>query len=294
MKWFKRRLIYNRGYSIKTAENYSRSLKLLDEYLSKISFNKRGISKPEWITLKDIDGFIKLQRVKGKNVSTCNNYLAGIKIRLRRNLVLLKQVVDYRRIITAREPKKKIEALTYEETERLVNYFKTVMAKNKTEELIKTRNLVIIYILLYSGLRVNELSNLKISDVKQELQIIGKGWKRRVVYLQDEDLQLIDLYLYMRKDKSPYLLVSHSSNYESKKLSNVSIENIIREAWKKIGVKVFPHKLRHTFATNLLRNGAKLIHIQQLLGHSSITTTQGYLSVLNSELQDTQMLVKRF
>ena len=98
----------------------------------------------------------------------------------------------------------------------------------------------------------------------------------------------------MRKDRCPYLLVSHSNNYESKKLSNVSIENIIREAWNKIGVKVFPHKLRHTFATNLLRNGAKLIHIQQLLGHSNITTTQGYLSVLNSELQDTQMLVKRF
>ena len=83
----------------------------------------------------------------------------------------------------------------------------------------------------------------------------------------------------------------------NRKLSNVSIEKIIkdgavRKAW--ITGRVFPHKLRHTFATNLLRSNAPLPHIQQLLGHSNLTTTQIYLTVLNSKSRKTQNSITRF
>lgn len=294
MKNFQNRLSLNRWYSKSTVENYTNTIKMFDEYIKKVSLWNRWVDRPEKITLKDIDMFIKTERIKGKTVSTCNNYIAWIKIRLRRNLILWKQVEDYRKILTAKEHKKQIDSLTEEESERLLNYFRSVEAKTEKDEIIKTRNFMICDLLLYTWLRVNELSNLKIEDIKEELQIVWKGGKRRVVYLFKEDLEIIDLYLYLRKDDCPYLIVNHSSNYETRKLSNVSIETIIKEWGKKIWIEVFPHKLRHTFATNLLRNWADLFHIQKVLWHSDISTTQHYLTALNSEIKDTQSLLKRF
>lgn len=294
MKWFKKRIIFNRWFAEWTAENYCRTLTLLDKYLKKISFWERGVEKPETITLKDIDLFINLMRVKWKKVSTCNNYLAGIKLYLKYNMVLWKNVIDYRRILTAREPQKKIEALTDEQAKQLIDYFKSVPCETLREEIIKTRNYMICRLLLYTWLRVNELSNLKISDIKEELQIIWKGNKRRVIYLFKEDFDIINLYLFMRRDNCPYLIVNHSNNYKTKRLSNVMIENIIREWWRQIWIEVFPHKLRHTFATNLLRNWAKLPYIQQLLWHSNIQTTQTYLSILNTDIKEAQELMKRY
>ena len=296
MKNFINWILYNRGFSKWTAVNYKRSLVLFDEYLRKISFWKRGVKNAESITLRDVESFIKMERVKGKDVSTCNNYIAGIRLYLKYCMVMWKDVIDYKRILTAREPHKKIEALTDEEAKNLIDYFKSVPCETHREELVKTRNFMICRLLLYTGLRVNELSNLKIEDIKEELQILWKWWIRRVVYLFKEDLDIIDLYLFLRKDKSPYLLISHSSNSYWNKLSNVSIENIIREGWIKAWIEwnVFPHKLRHTFATNLLRNWAKLPYIQQLLWHSNIQTTQTYLSVLNTDLKDSQKLMKRY
>lgn len=296
MKEFSKRLIYNRWYSTKTAENYNRSIEFLDDYLKKISFWNKSISEPENITINDINSFIRYERSRGKDTNTCNNYLAGIKIFLRRNTVLWKKVEDDRKIFLAKTRKKKVEALTEQESRILFNYFKWVKCKWLKQELIKTRNLVICDLLLYTWIRVSELANLKKNQIREEMQIIWKGWKRRVVYLFKDDLALVDLYLFLRKDKSPYLLVSHSSNCDWKKLSTVAIEEVIRKWAVNAGIekKVFPHKLRHTFATNLLRSWAKLPYIQELLWHSSITTTQHYLSVLNNELKDTQLLLKRF
>lgn len=294
MKEFTNWVIYNRWYAENTANNYARTLKMFDEYMRKITFWSRWVATPEEITLRDIDMFINLQRAKWKNASTCNNYLAGIKIWLKYNTVMWKNVIDYRRILTAREPQKKIEALTEQEAKRLIEYFKSVPCETPKEELIKTRNFMICWLLLYTWLRVNELSNLKIEDIREELQVIWKGSKRRVVYLFKQDLDIIELYLFLRKDDCPYLIVNHSKNYKTERLSNVSIENIIKEGWKQIWIKVFPHKLRHTFATNLLRNWAKLPYIQKLLGHSSISTTQTYLSVLNNDIREAQMLATRY
>lgn len=296
MKNFSNRIILNRWYAKWTAENYIRTLNKFNEYMKQITFGKRGVDTPELITLQDIDMFIKMQRVHWLTATTCNNYLAWIKMWLKYNYIMWKKVIDYRRIITAREPQKKIEALTEQEAKRLIDYFKSVPCETRREEVIKTRNFMICWLLLYTWLRVNELSNLKIEDIKEELQIIWKGNKRRVVYLFKEDFDIIDLYLFLRKDNCPYLIVSHSKNYKSDRLSNVSIENIIREWWKKAWIEqeVFPHKLRHTFATNLMRNWAKLPYIQKLLWHQNISTTQTYLSVLNSDIKEAQQLLKRY
>lgn len=294
MEDFTNWVIYNRWYTKSTASNYERTLKLFDEYMKSITFWKRGFHTPELITLKDIDWFINIQRIKWKDVNTCNNYIAWIKIWLKYNMVMWKNVIDYKRVLTARKPQKKIEALTDEEAKRLIDYFKSVPCETRKEEVIKTRNFMICRLLIYTWLRVNELSHLKIEDIKEELQIIWKGGIRRVLYLFKEDLAIIDLYLFLRKDNCPYLIVNHSSNYKTKRLSNVMIENIIREGWKKIWIEVYPHKLRHTFATNLLRNWAKLPYIQKALWHSNIQTTQTYMTVFNNDIREAQLKMTRY
>lgn len=288
-------LYENRGFSKNTVQNYKRTITLFDRYLKSISLGERGVEQCEKIKLCNVNFFIHEQKCKWKDTRTCNNYLACIKNFLRFCLIVWYNVEDYRKILYAREVKKKIECLSDEECVKLLNYFRKIKCKNEKQELIKTRNLCIVQMLLYTWLRVSELTSIKLKDVKRELQIIGKWWKRRVVFLYPEDLQLIDLYLFMRKKiDSEYLFVAHSSNCEWKQLSRVSIEKFIKEWWEQVWVNVFPHKLRHTFATSLLREKADITHIQALLWHNNITTTQTYLTVLNCELEKTQRLVKRY
>lgn len=290
------RLKYNRNFSQNTIWNYKRSLILLDEYIKKVSLWARTIEDVEKINILDIDGFTRAERLKGKDVRTCNLYLAWIKVFLRYCLILWKDVLDYRSVIYWRENKKKIDSLTEGECKSLIDYFRNKKADTPKREIIKTRDLLIAQLLLYTGLRVSELSNLKVEDVGEVMQIIGKWWKRRPINLFSEDIKLIDLYLFIRKEKSERLLISHSWNSKGKRLSTVSIENIIRDGAKNawISGKVFPHKLRHTFATNLLRNKANIFHIQQLLGHNSVHTTQNYITVLNSECRETQENIRRY
>lgn len=292
---FVNRLGENRWFAKNTVANYKRTVVLFDNYLKTVSLWNRWVEQCEKIKLMDVNLFIQSQKNKKKDNRTCNNYLACLKNFLRFCLIMWYNVEDYRKILYAREVKKKIDSLTDEECEKLMKYFRKIKCKNEKEELIKTRNLCIVQLLLYTWLRVSELASIKVKDVKRELQIIWKWWKRRVVFLYPEDLKMIDLYLFMRKKiDSEYLFVSHSSNCEWKPLSRVSIEKFIREWWKQIWIDVFPHKLRHTFATCLMRRKASLVHIQNLLWHSNINTTMTYLSVLNKDLEKTQRLVKRY
>ena len=123
------RLKNNRGFSENTVKNYNRTILRFDRYLKNISLNRRGANECENIKLYMIDSYIKNQRLQGKDVRTCNNYLACIKLFLRYCLINDKEVEDYRKVMFAREPKKKIDALTDEEVKALFNYFKSVKDK---------------------------------------------------------------------------------------------------------------------------------------------------------------------
>jgi len=290
------RLKENRWFSINTVNNYRRTIILFDKYLNSISLWSWGVEQCEKIRLINVNFFIQNQKNHKKDTRTCNNYLACIKNFLRFCLIMWYNVEDYRKIMYAREVKKKIECLDDDECTKLMKYFKWIKAKTKKEEILKTRNLCMVQLLLYTWLRVSELCNIKVKDIKRELQIIWKGGKRRVVFLYPEDLKLIDLYLFLRNKDYEYLFVSHSSNSEWNKLSRVSVENVLREWAKNAGLewRIFPHKLRHTFATKLLRAKVDLPHIQSLLWHSNISTTQNYLTILDTELERAQRRVKRY
>ena len=271
------------------------ALALFDDYLKQIWHP--GVEECKDIKMRHIDGFVLEQRsFKHKEDRTVNNYLAAIKLYLRFCLIQWKRVEDYNKILFIKEHRKKIEALSEEECIKLFEYFRNVKCKGKREELIKIRNLCIISLFMYTWLRLSELSSLKKEEIWEDMNITGKGGKDRYISIHPDDLRIIKYYLFIRKDSSEWLFISHAKNCDNRKLSNVSIEKIIKDgavrAW--ITSRVFPHKLRHTFATNLLRSNAPLPHIQQLLGHSNLTTTQIYLTVLNSEIKKTQNSITRF
>ena len=192
-----------------------------------------------------------------------------------------------------KEPKKKIDSLSEADAERLLQYMKADKSK---DELTKTRDYAIVSVLMNTWLRVSELCNIKIEDVKNELQVIGKNNSLRLVFLFQEHITLLKLYLFLRewqKIKSEYLFCSHANNSRWKQLSRVAVEKIVKEAWIKAWVSdpVWPHKLRHTFATKLLRRWWSLFYIKELLWHASVSTTQMYLTATNNDLKRTQNLL---
>lgn len=158
---------------------------------------------------------------------------------------------------------------------------------------IGMRDAAIVELLFATGMRVSEMAALKIENVnlkRDEFTVKGKGSKHRVVFLSDEAKKAIKTYLDARFDTSPFLFVSHDRAKRgrgSQPLSSRSIERVIERCARDAGVtkKVTPHTLRHTFATDLLRNGADIRSVQSMLGHESITTTQVYTHVTDRQLK---------
>ncbi|SFV52475.1 Tyrosine recombinase XerC [hydrothermal vent metagenome] len=129
-----------------------------------------------------------------------------------------------------------------------------------------------IIIMIYTlGLRISELSDIKLEDISKEwIRIRGKGNKERDVPLLDSTRKLIDTYIEQKTPKR-YLFEKNGQ-----KLSQNSLRYLINKTFAKIGLKVTPHQLRHSFATSLLNSGAAIADVSELLGHASMATTQIY------------------
>jgi len=183
----------------------------------------------------------------------------------------------------------------------------TQNTNNKTQTidaLIKYRDKAIIELLFSTGLRVSELAKLKKDNVnlkKEEFTVIGKGRKSRVVFLSEQARYWLQKYLEKRTDPNPHLFISHDKrtgkiiklknskiNSEDQPLTPRSIQRLIQKYAKAAGITkpVTPHTLRHSFATDLLQNGADIRSVQTMLGHSSITTTQIYTHITDKELKN--------
>ena len=130
---------------------------------------------------------------------------------------------------------------------------------------------VIISMLYTLGLRISELSSLKIEDISDEwVRVIGKGQKQRDIPLLAKTKELLDEYL-SKKTRKKFLFEKNDE-----KLSENSLRYTITKVFKRVALKVTPHQLRHSFATELLNNSARISDVSELLGHSSMATTQIY------------------
>ncbi len=163
------------------------------------------------------------------------------------------------------------------------------------EGLIGLRDKSVLELLFSTGLRVSELSNLKIEQVnlkRDEFTVRGKGDKPRIVFLSSTAKDALQEYLGRRRDTSEFMFVSHDrakgGRTESGSLTPRSIQRIVEYYSKAAGItkRITPHTLRHTFATDLLMNGADIRSVQSMLGHASITTTQIYTHITNNKMKD--------
>ncbi len=166
-----------------------------------------------------------------------------------------------------------------------------------TAPLVKLRDHAILRMLFSTGLRVSELASLKreqVSVERDELTVRGKGDKLRIVFVSDSARSALRDYLDARQDSCPSLFIRHDRGRGRKNPEDVgpltprSIERLVHQYSLVAGItkKISPHTLRHSFATDLLMNGADLRSVQSLLGHSSITTTQIYTHITNQQLKD--------
>lgn len=180
-----------------------------------------------------------------------------------------------------------IDFLSTEEVLRLIK-----AAEGQT--IRKLRDQAILILLFSSGLRISELTNLNREQVnleRQEFSVIGKGSKIRIVFISELARDAILQYLNQRTDVDPALFVrhpKHEQNYDKLRLTPRSVQRLIKRYAVKAGLvkRVTPHVLRHSFATDLLQNGADIRSVQALLGHSSINTTQIYTHVTNEGLKE--------
>ncbi|HWQ99624.1 MAG TPA: site-specific tyrosine recombinase/integron integrase [Candidatus Methylomirabilis sp.] len=168
-------------------------------------------------------------------------------------------------------------------------------SKSDAPKMLQARDRAILELFFSTGMRVSELAGLKKEQVnltRDEFTVRGKGDKTRVVFLSHQAKFHIKEYLAQRNDESPYLFVRHDRaktlQKEPAPLTPRSIERLVHLYSVAAGIPktVTPHTLRHSFATDLLMNGADIRSVQAMLGHASITTTQIYTHVTNQQLKE--------
>jgi site-specific recombinase XerD len=270
-----------RGRAVKTIENY-------DHYLTRY-FAQMKIQNVSDISDANVREFrLWLNRQEGVAGSmkrrTQNYYLIALRAFLK---FLRKREIDCispERIELAKVPERTLDLITSTELGRLL------AATDGTDEK-SLRDKAILELFFSTGLRVSELCSLD-TDLdlsRDEFSVRGKGDKVRVVFLSPSAKEAVRQYLKARKDMREALFVNLAKGRaRGERLTPRAIEMMIKQYAAKAGItkKVTPHVLRHSFATDLLQNGADIRSVQQLLGHASINTTQIYTHVTDTHLRD--------
>lgn len=187
-----------------------------------------------------------------------------------------------------------------EEVERLLAVpFARLEKATPSQRLTALRDKAILETLFCTGLRVSELAGLEreqVSVKRTEFTVRGKGSKQRVAFLSENAREALKKYLDARQDTNPHLFVPHDRARRAKTrrdaddepLTSRSVQRIVERYARAAGIMkpVTPHTLRHSYATDLLRNGADIRAVQAMLGHSAITTTQIYTHITDKNLRE--------
>ncbi|MDZ7726574.1 MAG: tyrosine-type recombinase/integrase [Candidatus Campbellbacteria bacterium] len=227
---------------------------------------------------------------------TQNYYLIALRSFLKYLLKRDISTLSPEKIELAKVSDRNLDLITREELNRILAGPDTD-SENKNEKLAALRDRAILEMLFSTGLRVSELCSLsrEIDLSREEMTIRGKGDKVRIVFISEDAKDAVRAYLKERVDIDEALFISHSKRDINKDGSDVerhltprSVERIVEKYAIKAGIskKVTPHVIRHSFATDLLQNGADIRSVQTLLGHADISTTQVYTHVSNSHLKE--------
>ena len=263
-------LKYERAYSDNTVGAYMNDLNKYEEFL------KKDILESD---TEDLEKYLKY--IKNLESTTVAHKITSIKsyfnYNIKRGIV---SVNPADKVSRPKLTKHLPEYLTEEEVGKLLDV-----------EPYDYRNKTILELLYSSGIRISELVNIKTPNYDSEeclIRIMGKGSKERIVPLGDYAINIMNDYMnnyrpLINKKHTDYVFVNNRGD----KISRQFIFKVIKKEALKKGIKkdISPHTLRHTFATHLLKNGADLRIIQELLGHENISTTQIYTHVTNNKLK---------
>lgn len=288
IKRFLEYLEIEKGRSPRTVRNYDFYLKRFADWaeypaLSKIS--RETIRRYRLWLNRSILG----RESKRMKASTQNYHLIALRSFLKYLVKMNIASLAPEQIELSKQPVRQVEFLESEELNRLF----TVARRGGTQ--IDLRDRAILEVLFSTGLRVSEVSGLKIEQInlkRDEFTVKGKGSKPRVVFLSDEAKVAIKMYLKTRLDHSPFLFVSHDrakgGRGNTGPLTPRSIQRIVDRFAREAGItkRISPHTLRHTYATDLLMAGADIRDVQSMLGHESITTTQIYTHITDKRMKD--------
>lgn len=194
------------------------------------------------------------------------------------------------KIVLPKVSRKQVTFLHYEEVQRMIG---AIDISSETG----LRDRAIVELLFSSGLRVSELINLNrdhVNTKRREFFVRGKGQKDRPIFIGQEAAGWVDRYLGARRDNLPPLFLSYSkhtvpsNNGDFRRLTARSVQRLVAQYARLAGITkhVSPHTMRHSFATDLLMNGADIRSVQSMLGHSNISTTQIYTHVTDEHLRE--------
>jgi integrase/recombinase XerD len=243
-----------RGRSERTIKTYR---SILSRFIDYLDLNEKTLDA---VTERDIDRFL----LELSGIGWDQNSIFTAAVAVRSFLKYLGRAVNYP---LPKRPKRLPKYLTREELARLVS-----ACNDDYEKLLIG--------LLVTGIRVSELVNIKVSDVnldERTIRVIGKGYKERVVFFADWLVPLLKRYL--RQNKSEWLFPSEMN--PDQHVHYVTVERTLQRIVRRSGISkhVTPHTLRHTFATLSLASGLDIREIQELLGHTSLSSTQIYTHV---------------
>ncbi len=273
---FLRYLLIDKGYSNNTIETYKRDLNMFKEYIGNVNISEIDNEK-----LKRYLVYLKNKNLATKsiaqNISCLKSFYKYLLIekKIKSNPISFIQNPKFSKILPS--------TLSEEEIDKLLNF--------SLNDNYSYRNKAMLELMYSSGLRVSEVINLKVFDIdltEDTVRTIGKGSKERVIPIGDYASYFLKKYIneyrssMLKSNYSDYLFLNNHGN----KLTRQGCFKIIKKIAKEQGIQkeISPHTLRHSFATHLLKHGADLRTIQELLGHSDISTTQVYTHISNEEL----------
>lgn len=280
-----------RGRSLKTVQNYEHYIDRFIDFLKSDSLS--SITDDSMREFRLYLNRLEKQVTKGRPKETLkkrtqNYHLIAVRSFLKYIRKRDFEVYAPEKIELAKVPERSLDLISQTELMRLLE-----SPTKEKNELRRLRDTALFQLFFSTGLRVSELCSLdRTIDLKQdEISVRGKGEKVRVVFLTDSAKASIKEYLEKRVDVDPALFIQlgpGAKQAESLRLTPRSVERIVRHHAVQAGIlkKVTPHVLRHTFATDLLFNGADLRAVQMMLGHANISTTQIYTHITDKQLRD--------
>jgi len=275
---FLQHLRVDRGVSPRTLINYRIDLVHFLEYLAKSS------KDPLKIAREDLTEYLWFRKSAGMQPASIGRYMATLRAFYRFLLVEEKTQMDPASLLhSPRKAERLPRYLTVEEISRLM------LAAGSTKAR-QVRLRAMLELMYAAGLRVSELTGVRMDAIDLKVgyvRVFGKGGKERVVPIGERARLAVQGYLSQRPQTPASVKVLFVSD-RKRAMSNVHFWRLIRDAAIKANIRkaVNPHVLRHSFASHLVQNGADLRAVQEMLGHSSIATTQIYTHVSQSHLQE--------